>query len=240
MNSYYITGIILSRENIGEKDRLIVFLTRERGKLRAVARSSRRISSKMAGSLEPFNLVRCWIHVGKTFDIIKGVELIKTFPNLIKDISRYLLVSRIVEFVQYIVQENDESPEIFKLLLGTMSAMNDYENIDSIYIFFWINALALVGYKIRLDRCICGKREVIAFSSSMGGVLCDDCVDKANDVINVSSYALTLLREYANIKLSEAIKREIPQYLIGEIENIITNFRIYHTNIRLKSEEVNV
>lgn len=240
MNSYYITGIILSRENIGEKDRLIVFLTREKGKLRAVARSSRRISSKMAGSLEPFNLVRCWIHIGKTFDIIKGVELIKTFPNLIKDIKRYLLISRIVEFVQYIAQENDESSELFRLLLGTMSAMNDYENINSIYIFFWINALALAGYKMRLDRCICGKREVNAFSSSMGGVLCNDCTEKANDVINVSSYALTLLREYAHIKLSEAIKREIPQYLIEEVENIISNFRIHHTNIRLKSEEVNV
>lgn len=240
MNSYYITGIILSRENIGEKDRLIVFLTREKGKLRAVARSSRRISSKMAGSLEPFNLVRCWIHIGKTFDIIKGVELIKTFPNLIGDIKRYLLISRIVEFVQYIAQENDESPELFRLLLGTMSAMNDYENINSIYIFFWINALALAGYKMRLDRCICGKREVNAFSSSMGGVLCNDCTEKANDVINVSSYALTLLREYAHIKLSEAIKREIPQYLIEEVENIISNFRIHHTNIRLKSEEVNV
>ncbi|MCX7795832.1 MAG: DNA repair protein RecO [bacterium] len=240
MNSYYITGIILSRENIGEKDRLVVFLTRERGKLRAVARSSRKISSKMAGSLEPFNLVRCWIHIGKTFDIIKGVELIKTFPNLIKDIKRYLLVSRIVEFIQYVVQENDENPEIFKLLLGTMSAMNDYGNINSIYVFFWVNALALVGYKMRLDRCLCGKREVTVFSSSMGGVLCDDCADKADDVISISGHVLTLLKEYGNIKLSEAIKREIPQYLFGEVENIIINFRIYHTNIRLKSEEVNV
>ncbi len=240
MNSYYITGIILSRENIGEKDRLIVFLTREKGKLRAVARSSRRISSKMAGSLEPFNFVRCWIHIGKTFDIIKGVELIRTFPNLIRDINRYLYVSRIVEFVQYIAQENDESPELFRLLLGTMSAMNDYENINSIYIFFWINVLTLAGYKMRLDRCICGKGDIKAFSSSMGGVLCNDCVEKANDVISVSGCALTLLREYAHIKLSEAIKREIPQYLIEEVENIISNFRIHHTNIRLKSEEVNV
>ncbi|MBC7321094.1 DNA repair protein RecO [bacterium] len=240
MNSYYITGIILSRENIGEKDRLIVFLTRERGKLRAVARSSRRISSKMAGSLEPFNLVRCWIHIGKTFDIIKGVELIKTFPNLVRDIKKYLLVSRIIEFIQYIVQENEESPEIFKLLFGTMSAMNDYENINSVYIFFWINALALAGYKMRLDRCICGRREITSFSSSMGGVLCNDCIEKADDVITVSNSVLTLLKEYAIIKLSEAVKREIPQYLMEEIENIIANFRIYHTNIRLKSEEVNV
>lgn len=240
MNSYYITGIILSRENIGEKDRLIVFLTREKGKLRAVARSSRRISSKMAGSLEPFNLVRCWIHIGKTFDIIKGVELIKTFPNLIKDIKRYLLINRIVEFVQYIVQENDESPELFRLLFGTMSAMNDYENINSIYIFFWINALALAGYKMRLDRCICGKKDVNVFSSSMGGVLCNACTEKVNNVINISSYALTLLREYTHMKLSEAIKMEVPQYLIKEVENIIVNFRIHHTSIRLKSEEVNI
>ncbi|MGC8970667.1 MAG: DNA repair protein RecO [bacterium] len=240
MNSYYITGIILSRENIGEKDRLIVFLTKERGKLKAVARSSRRISSKMAGSLEPLNLVRCWIHIGKTFDIIKGVELIRTFPNLIKDIERYLYISRILEFVQNIVQENEESLDIFKLLLGTLSAINDYDNINSIGIFFWINILTLAGYKMRLDKCICGKTQITSFSPSMGGVICNDCILKTNDAMLVSNSALSLLGEYAGIRLSEAIKREIPQYLNEEIERIITSYRIYHTNIRLKSEEVTV
>jgi len=240
MNSYYITGIILSRENIGEKDRLVVFLTKERGKLKAVARSSRRISSKMAGSLEPFNLVRCWIHIGRTFDIIKGVEIIRTFPNIIKNIDLYLYTSRIVEFTQSIIQENEETPDVFKLLLGTLSAINDYDNINSIGIFFWLNILTLVGYKMRLDRCVCGKEKIVGFSPSMGGVICSDCMLKATDVMLVSNPALTLLREYATIKLSEAIKREIPRDLLDEVESIIANFRIYHTNIRLKSEEVTI
>lgn len=240
MNSYYITGIILSRENIGEKDRLVVFLTKERGKLKAVARSSRRISSKMAGSLEPFNLVRCWIHIGRIFDIIKGVEIIRTFPNIIKDIDLYLYTSRIVEFTQSIVQENEETLDVFKLLLGTLSAINDYGNINSIGIFFWLNILTLAGYKMRLDRCVCGGEKIVGFSPSMGGVICSNCMMKTTDVMLLSNPALTLLREYATIRLSEAIKREIPKDLLAEVENIIANFRIYHTNIRLKSEEVTI
>lgn len=240
MNSYYITGIILSRENIGEKDRLIVFLTEERGKLKAVARGSRRISSKMAGSLEPFNLVRCWMHIGKTFDIIKNVELKKTFPNVIKDINRYIIVTRMVEFIQTIVQENDESQDIFKLLLGVLTAIDKSENLNSIKLFFWINALILSGYKMRLDRCVCGKEDIRGFSPSLGGVVCIDCMIKTNDNMLISNSALETLRMYEQIKLSSAIQREIPDTSMKEVEEIIDNFRLYHTNIRLKSEEVTI
>lgn len=240
MNSYYITGIILSRENIGEKDRLVTFLTKERGKLRAVARGSRKISSKMAGNLEPFNLVRCWLHIGKTFDIVKNVELKRTFPNVIRDIDTYMTAIKMVEFIQTIVQENDKSEDIFKLLLGVLVALDRSDNLDSIKIFFWINVLILTGYRMRLDRCICGREDVKYFSPSMGGVVCLDCMINTNDAMVISKSALDTLRTYEKMRLSSAINNKIDTLLMGELEEIIDNFRIYHTNIRLRSEEVTI
>ncbi|HOK29173.1 MAG TPA: DNA repair protein RecO [bacterium] len=240
MNSYYITGIILSHENIGEKDRLITFLTEERGKLRAVARSSRRISSKMAGSLEPFNLVRCWMHTGKTFDIIKNVQLIKTFPNVIKNIDIYITASRMFEFIQVTVQENDESQDMFRLLLGVLTALDRYDSLNSIKVFFWLNVLILSGYRMRLDRCVCGREDVKGFSPSMGGVVCIDCMLKTNDSILISNSALDTLRMYEQIRLSSVVKREIPDTLMREIDTIIDRFRLCHTNIKLRSEEVTI
>lgn len=240
MNSYYITGIILSRENIGEKDRLVTFLTKERGRLRAVARGSRKISSKMAGNLEPFNLVRCWLHIGKTFDIVKNVELKRTFPNVIRDIDTYMTAIKMVEFIQTIVQENDKSEDIFKLLLGVLVALDRSDNLDSIKIFFWINVLILTGYRMRLDRCICGREDVKYFSPSMGGVVCLDCMINTNDAMVISKSALDTLRTYEKMRLSSAINNKIDTLLMGELEEIIDNFRIYHTNIRLRSEEVTI
>lgn len=240
MNSYYITGIILSRENIGEKDRLITFLTKERGRLRAVARGSRKISSKMAGSLEPFNLVRCWLHIGKTFDIIKNVELKRTFPNVIKDIEIYMTAIKMVEFIQTIVQENDENEDIFKLLLGVLTALDRYDNLNSIKIFFWINALILIGYRMRLDRCICGREDIKYFSPSMGGAICVDCMINTNDAMAISKSALDTLRLYEKIRLSSAINKKIDIPLMRELEEIIDSFRLHHTNIKLRSEEVTI
>jgi DNA repair protein RecO (recombination protein O) len=239
MKSYYITGIILSRENIGEKDRLIIFLTRERGKLKAVARGSRKISSKLAGSLEPINVVRGWIHIGKTFDIVKGVEVLKTFPTIRKDLDKYLACNKILEFTELIVQENDDGEKFFKLLIGVITALDRYDtNIDSLLRFFWINIISLAGYKLRLNRCICGKESISYFSPSLGGVICRDCILKTDDTMVVSDKSIELLREYEDMKLSEAIVKDVPPIVGKELDDILERFRLYHTGIKLKSEEV--
>jgi|YelNatPaOPRAMG01_1025707.scaffolds.fasta_scaffold00967_3 DNA repair protein RecO (recombination protein O) len=239
MKSYYITGLILSHENIGEGDRLIVFLTKERGKLKAVARGSRKISSKLAGSLEPLNAVKAWINIGKTFDIIKGVEVLRTFPNVRKDLNRYLTAIKMLEFTEVIAQENDNGEKFYKLLLGVITALDRYDvNIDSLLRFFWINVLSLTGYKLRLDRCICGETDISHFSPSSGGAVCRDCALRSDDAMVVSGKAIELLREYEGIRLSEAIEKDVPQILGKEVDDILERFRVYHTGIKLKSEEV--
>lgn len=239
MKSYYITGLILSHENIGEGDRLIVFLTKERGKLKAVARGSRKISSKLAGNLEPINVVRGWINIGKTFDIVKGVEVLKTFPNIRKDLDKYLAAMKMLEFTELIAQENDSGENFFKLLLGVLTALDRYDaNIDSLLRFFWINIISLAGYRLRLNRCICGKENISYFSPSLGGVLCRDCSLKIDDAMVISSKIIDLIREYESIKLSEAIRKEVSPIIGKELDDILERFRLYHTGIRLKSEEV--
>ncbi|MGB9682695.1 MAG: DNA repair protein RecO [bacterium] len=239
MRSYYITGLILSHKNIGEGDRLIILLTRERGKLKAVARGSRKISSKLAGSLEPLNAIRAWINIGKTFDIVKGVEVIKAFPNIRKDLNKYLTAVRMLEFTEVITPENDSGENFYRLLLGVLTALDRYDaNIESLLRFFWINAISLAGYKLRLDRCICGREDIFYFSPSLGGVICRDCMLKTNDAMLTSSKAIEVLKEYEGMKLSEAIKKEVPQMLGKEIDDILEGFRLYHTGIKLKSEEV--
>ncbi|HUU32601.1 MAG TPA: DNA repair protein RecO, partial [Vicinamibacterales bacterium] len=43
---------------LGEADRIVVFLTRDRGKKRGVAQSARRTKSRFTGALEPLTEVR--------------------------------------------------------------------------------------------------------------------------------------------------------------------------------------
>jgi DNA repair protein RecO (recombination protein O) len=58
MPLYSADAIILRTYKLGEADRIVVFLTRDRGKKRGVARGARRPKSKFVGALEPLTHAR--------------------------------------------------------------------------------------------------------------------------------------------------------------------------------------
>jgi DNA repair protein RecO (recombination protein O) len=53
MPVYQADALILRTYKLGEADRIVVFLTRDRGKKRGVARGARRVRSRYRGALEP-------------------------------------------------------------------------------------------------------------------------------------------------------------------------------------------
>ena len=58
MPLYTADALILRTYALGEADRIVVFLTRDRGKKRGVAKSARRPRSRFTGALEPLSEVR--------------------------------------------------------------------------------------------------------------------------------------------------------------------------------------
>jgi DNA repair protein RecO (recombination protein O) len=55
---YTDDALVLRTYKLGEADRIVVFLTRERGKKRGVAPGARRLRSRFAGALEPLTEAR--------------------------------------------------------------------------------------------------------------------------------------------------------------------------------------
>src|SRR5687767_5028019 len=58
MPLYTADALVLRTYKLGEVDRIVVFLTRDRGKKRGVAKGARRPRSRFAGALEPLTEVR--------------------------------------------------------------------------------------------------------------------------------------------------------------------------------------
>ncbi len=58
MPLYTADALVLRTYKLGESDRIVVFLTRDRGKKRGVAQGARRPRSKFRGALEPLTEVR--------------------------------------------------------------------------------------------------------------------------------------------------------------------------------------
>ena len=65
MPTYRDEGVVLRTHQLGEADRIVTLLTREHGKVRAVARGVRRTSSRFGGRLEPFMVADMQLAVGR-------------------------------------------------------------------------------------------------------------------------------------------------------------------------------
>jgi DNA repair protein RecO (recombination protein O) len=82
-------GVILRSYKLGEADRIIVAMTKEHGKVRAVAKGVRKTGSKFGSRLEPMTYVSLMLWRGRSdLDIVNQVEVIERYWAVREDLER--------------------------------------------------------------------------------------------------------------------------------------------------------
>jgi len=112
------SGIVIKRMNYGEADRILTILTLDHGKIKAIAKGSRKILSKMGGSLEPFCLVNFIFHQGKSFYIVTSATVENYFEKIHTDINKTAKAFYIGELIDKFLEEEESHPKVQKLSGG--------------------------------------------------------------------------------------------------------------------------
>ncbi|PPF84876.1 DNA repair protein RecO [Pseudoclavibacter sp. RFBJ3] len=178
MPTYRDEAVVLRTQRLGEADRIVTLLGKERGKVRAVARGVRRTSSKFGARLEPFMVVDVQCYAGRNLDTVtQAVTLAAYGRDLVEDYSRYSAASVIVEAAER-VAEAEPSPQQYTLVIGalralTLGARASQDVLDS----YLLRSLSLAGWAPALDDCArCGAPGPHErFSVQLGGVVCQRC-----------------------------------------------------------------
>lgn len=127
MNSYSDVGIVLKRLNLGEADKLITFYTLRHGKVTAIARGLRKPTSKRAGSLELFNVVKTSFIKGKgELDTLAEVQILESHSGWRKHLGRVNLAYQLVEVVDKLTPDHQPHPEIFEILSLALSQIGNF------------------------------------------------------------------------------------------------------------------
>lgn len=116
VNSYKTQGIVLKRINFGEADRIITLYTKNFGKITAIAKGVRKMTSRKRGALEIFNLVEFFASRGKTLDVITEVETLRTFEPWRRDLHKVGIAYEMAEMVDKLTAEESAQEEVFCLL----------------------------------------------------------------------------------------------------------------------------
>ena len=168
MALYHDEGVVLRTAKLGEADRIITLLTRDHGKVRAVAKGVRRAKSRFGGRLEPFMRVDVLIAEGRTLDTISQAESISAYAGPIcADYDSYAAANVIAETADKLASaENERVTAQYRLLAGALNALATHahgpELISASYV---MRALSLAGWTPRLASCmVCDSREITHFS----------------------------------------------------------------------------
>ena len=177
MSLYRDEGVVLRAQKLGEADRIVTLLTREHGRVRAVAKGVRRTTSRIGARLEPFGHVDVQFYTGRTLDGVTQVETIASYgANLVHDYARYTTGQAMLETAERMTPEEGEpAVQQYLLLVGGLRALVNAEHDSSLVLdSYLVRSLAVAGVAPSFDACArCGSPGPHAsFSISSGGSLC--------------------------------------------------------------------
>lgn len=119
----YVTGMILKQAPIGEFDRRICLLTKERGKISAFARGARKPGSRLAAATNPFSFGTFKLYEGKTSYNVSEADIQNYFEALRTDFLGAYYGMYFAEVADYYTRENNDEREMLKLLYQSLRAL---------------------------------------------------------------------------------------------------------------------
>lgn len=116
-------AIILKRSNVGETDRILTLLTKQRGKIAVIAKGCRKMSSSKRGYLEPGNLIDAYLIPTKSLPILTQARLREEFADIKTNLQGMKKLFQILEIVDTLLVE-EENAEIFSDVLHMIQHLN--------------------------------------------------------------------------------------------------------------------
>ena len=160
-------ALILRTYKLGESDRIVVFLTRDRGKKRGVAKNARQSRRRFGGALEPMTYGRVAYVERERRDLVR-LDYVEQLRSPLSAIDGEALgyVSYFAELIDEWAQEADPSETLFRLGVSMTDAIAAGVPIEPLarYFEFWLMRLQGV---YELDRGL--SREAQAFLTTARG-----------------------------------------------------------------------
>ena len=239
--SFRVEAVVLRHSDWGETDRLLVLFTREKGKIRAIAKGIRRIRSRKAGHLEPFTRSSLQLAMGQDFWLVTQAETVAFFPALLEDLVRTGYAAYVIELVDRFSMEEGQNVSLYTLLAETLQRIAEEPDPFTAVRYGELRMLELFGFRPELFQCVrCGKvieAEDQYFSAELGGAICPQCGLGVKDARPVSLEALKYLRHLQRSSYPVAKKAVIPPSVRNEMETLTQHNITYNLERRLNTPE---
>jgi DNA repair protein RecO (recombination protein O) len=243
MGTYTTEGIVLRTRPVGEADNIITLFTVSEGKIGVSARGARRGRSRLLAATQPFTHTRSMLWRGRGLDSLSQAEIIQSFRSLREDLPRLAHASYAVELLEALVPERDPNPELFGLLLATLTYLSqadgDVKTLAKATNVFELRLLSILGYEPQLERCVvCGCEAGVSlrFSYALSGVVCPLCFERDLSAEPINRGTVAIMRQLLILPW-ERLSILQPGVHVDELQRVMRNLVDLRVESRLKSLE---
>jgi|SRR6185295_2101232 len=206
-------ALILRTYQLGESDRIVVFLTRDRGKRRGVAKNARQSRRRFGGALEPMTCGRVGYVERERRDLVRldYVEVLRS-PLSAADPGALGYVSYFAELIDEWAQEADPNEPLFRLGASTVDAMAVGVPIEPLARYFEYWLLRLQGV-YEVDPQLSAEAQAFLATArglspfALGGVAVSPRVLRELEASHRALIAMHLERDLKSIRVLREMRR---------------------------------
>jgi len=167
-------GFVLARTNYGEYDRILTILTKDCGKVRAMAKGVRKERSKLAGGIELFCSSNYgFIESRGDLAVLVASRLNKFYGHLTSDINRVNYAYAVLKKINKITEQRVDA-SYYDLTSDLFEALDDLEiSLEFIELWWLVSLVNLTGHTINvikpIDAEVFSADQNYAFIGELGG-----------------------------------------------------------------------
>jgi DNA repair protein RecO (recombination protein O) len=246
MRVHSADALILRTYRYGEADRIVVFLTEDRGKRRGVAKNATRSRRRFGGALEPMTRGRVTYVERENRELVRldRIELRESPLRLAAgrppDEAAHALghAAYFAELVDEWAPDHAANERLFRLGAAMSERLGQAGSVDAVARYFEYWLLRLEGVYPDLDRCPhCGRSldAGATLDDRERGFVCGSCADAGP---RLSPEALQFLRSVTKRRPEEVAADSTPARVLHEIEQVHRQLIALHLEKELRSARV--
>ncbi len=229
MTAEQTTAIVLRTIEFSETSLIVTLLTRDFGRVSALAKGARRPKGPFEGALDLLAVCRVVVirKSTDTLDLLTEAKLHRRFRGAERSLPRVYAGYYVAEMLRLQTDEHDPHPDVYDLALQTLNQIDGTGEVASSLAYFDAQSLRMLGHAPGTDRCtVCGDEVLsaprMAFALNAGGIVCAACRPRQHKTLSVRRGVIEEIKRLQSPDTQ--LPTAVPPNLYGELRAVLNRY----------------